>query len=89
MPYNYNDTSVSNLIASTHFPVELSAQGPQPPNPQTLSLVCAKCYNAWPCQTILDYRAYVQATGIPPTANPSPLQANFQGPGKLIPPRIA
>lgn len=90
MPYDYSDDSVFTLIGGSHFPVELSSGGgPQPPNPQALSLKCAKCYNTWPCQTILDYRTYGLANGILTSANQTPLQANFQQTGTLIPPRLA
>jgi len=87
--YNYSDHAVFALVGITHFPVEITAPGPQPPNPPNLSLVCGKCYNAWPCQTILDYRAYALANQIP-TATQSPLQPgfqDFQNTGKLVPGR--
>lgn len=87
MPYDYSDPSVLSLIGGSHFPVEVTGPGPQPPSPQALNLVCAKCYNVWPCQTILDCRAYAQAHGSFVEANQSPLQAGFQTKGTLIPPR--
>lgn len=87
MAYDYSDPAILALIPSTHFPVEFSAAGgPQPPNPQTLSLLCAKCYGAWPCPTIVDYRAYARANDIP-LATSGQVQLPFQGTGKLIPPR--
>lgn len=87
MSYDYTDSSVFNLIGGTHFPVEITAPGPQPPSPPNLSLVCAKCYNIWPCITITDYRAYALAHSIVIEANQSPLQAGFQNQGKVVPPR--
>lgn len=87
MPYDYSDQAVFSLIGSSHFPVEISGAGPQPPSPQNLSLLCAKCYNPWPCPTVTDYRTYAAAHSIPVAVNQSPLQANFQNTGKLIPPR--
>lgn len=88
MPYDYSDQAVFSLVGSSHFPVEISGPGPQPPNPQNLSLLCAKCYNPWPCPTVLDYRAYAQAHSIPVVANQSPLQVGLQQGGKLVPPRL-
>ena len=88
MPYNYGDPSVLALVTSTHFPVEFMVAGPPPPNPQTLSLLCAKCYNPWPCPTILDYRAYAEANNIPLTATVIQTQLPFQHNGQLIPPRL-
>lgn len=88
MPYDYTDPAVFSLVGGSHFPVEISGSGPPPPSPQTMSLLCAKCYNPWPCPTILDYRGYAQAHGIPVVANQSPLQAPFQSRGQLVPPRL-
>lgn len=87
MPYDYTDPSVIALVLSTHFPVEISGAGPQPPNPQILSLVCAKCYNAWPCAAIIEYRAYARANSIPIVATSGQVQLPFQRGGQLIPPR--
>ena len=88
MTYNYSDPAVASLISTSHFPVELTTgTGPQPPNPQTLNLVCAKCYNPWPCQTIQDYRTYALANGLPGAVG-NPLQVTFQTTGRLVPPRL-
>ncbi len=94
MTYNYGDPLINSLIPATHFPVEFTIGGQPPPNPQSLSLLCAKCYNPWPCQTILDYRAYAQAHEIPLASlgqglSSLPGQSQFlQSQGQLIPPRL-
>ena len=72
MPYNYSDPAVFALVGATHYPSEIGGTGPQPPQPQNLLLVCGKCYNPWPCPTILDYRTYAQASGLPLGPSPSP-----------------
>lgn len=88
MSYDYTDSSVFNLIGGTHFPVEITAPGPQPPSPPNLSLVCAKCYNIWPCITITEYRAYALANNIPLEAGGGgQAQVPFQSQGKLSPGR--
>lgn len=70
MPYDYTDLSISGLISSTHVPIEFeTVTSPPIPAPQLLELRCAKCYNSWPCPTIVEYRA---ATRIVPTPPPVP-----------------
>lgn len=67
MSYNYTDPSISNLIANTHVPVELTVTlSPPIPAPQVLELRCAKCYNTWPCPTIVEYRASIPVSPPPP-----------------------
>lgn len=87
MSYDYSDPAVFALIGATHFPTELSGAGPQPPLPQDLDLVCGKCYNPWPCPTILDYRTYAQAHGLLLSPSPSPISLQDTS-GRVIPPGL-
>jgi hypothetical protein len=56
--YDFNDSAVASLIATTHFPIEIT-DGAVPPK---LTLICAKCQRDWPCPTITDYRIWLAAT---------------------------
>jgi hypothetical protein len=87
MTYNYSDPAIFALVGVTHYPVEIGGTGPQPPQPQILVLVCGRCYNPWPCPTILDYRTFAQANGLPASPSPSPISLQDTS-GRPVPPGL-